>query len=121
MNDRETDTGVFKRRWPQAAWVLPFLHYLTPALVGSAITSILIGLAYVFNSPQKDFNRLLDLVDRQQAHQQKADETLQQLVTGQAVMNGKVDAIADEVDRQRLWREKIEGVAEAPPHARRRH
>jgi hypothetical protein len=57
---------------------------------------------------QKNIAHLQELSAQQQAHEQKTDELLQQLVTGQAVMNGSVDTIKTEVDRQREWREKIE-------------
>lgn len=48
-------------------------------------------------------------------------ETLHKIDTAMQVMGSKVDTIADEVDRQREWREHIERAAEEPPHVRKRH
>lgn len=123
MNEDPTETGfhrAFKRRLPQAVWILPFLHYATPALVGAALTALGGGLVYVFNSPQKDIHRVQEIIAQQQVHEQKTDELLQQLVTGQAVMNAAMSDFRDEQDRQREWRDRLADIAETPPHARRR-
>jgi hypothetical protein len=103
-----------------------FLERLTPkALWGAIVVTVgmLVVAVTAWVGTQKNISHLQEFVAQQQAHEQKTDELLQQLVTGQAVMNGSVETIKAEVDRQREWREHVETVAEteAPPHARRRH
>lgn len=116
---------MLKVHAPGLAWLPRIVRdKLTPALVGSAITFLFGGLAYVFNSPQKDVHRMQEAIVQQQAHEQahdeKTDMTLQQLVTGQAVMNAAMSDFRDEQDRQREWRDRLADIAETPPHARRR-
>jgi hypothetical protein len=105
---------MLKKYAPGFAWLPRFLRdNLTPALVGSAITTTFIGLAYIFNSPQKDIHRL----------QESIDQALKELHANgeqQAGMKIQLTDITDEMNRQRDWREGIEREAETPPHARRR-
>jgi hypothetical protein len=106
------------------AWLPRFLRgRLTPAAMGSAITALCIAIWYVLNAQhdirnaQRDIRQLHDTV----GDLQRQSDLLHKIDTQLAVMGSKVDDIANEVDRQRAWREKIEGVAELPPHASSRH
>lgn len=99
---------------------------LTPTVLWSAIGGLVTALAISVSwlvTTQSDIHQLKETVAESKHAvtdmQQKLD-LLQDIKTQLAVMNGKVDSIADEVDRQREWRERIEGIAEAPPHAARR-
>lgn len=106
------------------AWVK---KRLTPATVWGAIGTLTIAIGYVLNA-QHDISHLKETVAKLEAERKEsADdrsqvrELLHKIDTAVAVVNDKVGNIESEVDRQREWREKIEGIAEAPPHARRRH
>ena len=96
--------------------------HLTPAAMGSALTALCIAIWYVVNAQhdirnaQRDIRQIHDTV----GDLQRQSELLQDIKTQLAVMGSKVDTIADEVDRQRAWRDGIEQAAESPPHARRR-
>jgi hypothetical protein len=114
--DWENTTAILARRAPGLAWIPKVLRdRLTPAALGSAVTAIAIAIAYVGNA-QHNISRLNETV----AGQQKQLDLLKGIETQLAVMIGKVDTIASEVDRQRAWREKIEDVAESSPRGRRR-
>jgi uncharacterized protein YoxC len=121
--DFGSTTSVLIERAPGLAW-LPraFRQRLTPAALASAITALCIAIAYVINAQhdihnaQNDVHRLQESV----ASLEQDREVLHKIDTQLAVMNGKVDTIADEVDRQRQWREHVETVAETPSYARRR-
>jgi hypothetical protein len=120
QRDWESTTAVLARRAPGLAWLPSALRQrLTPAALGGAVTALAIAIAYVVGA-QHDIRRLQESAAVSERDRAQDRDLLQQLVTGQAVMNGKVDSIATEVDRQREWREGIEREAEAPPHARRR-
>jgi len=121
--DWESTTAVLARRAPGLAWLPSALRQrLTPAALGSAVTALAIAIAYVVNAQhdihnaQRDIHQLNDTV----TDLQKQADVLHKIDTQLAVMNSKVDNIADEVDRQREWRERIESVAEMGPHAKRR-
>lgn len=113
MNDEFTTTTRIKLRW-----LLPFRNYLTPSALWAAVTALAIAIGYVA-SAQHDLGRLKEESIHQEAQANLQSELLHKIDTQLAVMDAKVDTIANEVDRQREWREKIEDVAEAPPHARR--
>lgn len=115
---------MLQRRAPGLAWLPNSLRQrLTPAALGSAVAALAIAIAYVVNAQhdihnaQKDVNRLQDSV----TSLEKERDLLHKIDTQLAVMSNSMATIAEEVDRQREWREKIEGVAELPPHARRRN
>lgn len=120
----ESTTAVLARRAPGFAWLPVALRQrLTPAVLWSAITALAISITWLVNA-QADIHQLKE----SSAESQKSVSDLRQQLdllhkidTQIAVMNNKVDSIATEVDRQREWRERIESVAEAPPHARRRN
>lgn len=122
MNEQNfNSTQMLKIHAPGLAWLPRVVRdKLTPALVGSAITTAFMAIAYIFNSPQKDIQRVQEIIAQQQVHEAKTDELLQQLVTGQAVMNAAMGDFRDEQDRQREWRDRLSEIAETPPHARRR-
>ncbi len=114
--DWESTTAVLARRAPGLAWLPRALRdRLTPAALGAAVTALGLAIAYVGNA-QHNINRLNETV----AGQQRQLDLLKGIETQLAVMIGKVDTIATEVDRQRAWRERIEEAAESSPHGRRR-
>lgn len=116
----ESTTSVLARRAPGFAWLPPVLRKkLTPAALWTAIGVLTAAIGYVANA-QHDIHRHQESIVELQASRQQDRELLQKIDTQLAVMNSKIGDIATEVDRQREWREKIEDVAEAPPHARRR-
>lgn len=99
---------------------------LTPATVWGAIGTVTIAIGYVLNA-QHDISRLKETVAQlEQGRKEAAGERdqdrdlLHKIDKAVDVMGSKVDTIADEVDRQREWREHVEGIAESPPHAARR-
>lgn len=107
---------MLARRAPGLAWIPKFARdRLTPAALGAVVTALAISIGYVLNA-QRDLHQLKDAV----AEQGKQLELLHSIDTQLAVMIGKVDSIAGEVDRQRAWRDRIEEAAEAGPHARRK-
>jgi septal ring factor EnvC (AmiA/AmiB activator) len=103
---------------------------LTPKVLWSAIgglvTVLVVVITWLVNT-QSDIRQLKDSVaeskkagaETRLEHQQD-NEMLHNIDTRLAVMNSQLNNIADKVDRQQQWRDKIEGVAELPPHARRR-
>ena len=105
---------------PQLAWLVPFRNYLTPSALWAAIGALAFGIGYVVNA-QHDLHRHQESITDLQADRNQDRELLQKIDTQLAVMNSKIGDIATEVDRQREWRERIEDVAEAPPHARLRN
>jgi methionine synthase II (cobalamin-independent) len=121
--DFGSTTAVLARRAPGFAWLPVALRQrLTPAALGSAIAALAVAITYVVNA-QHDISRLKDSMAESKksvADLEQRLDVLNKIDTQLAVMAGKVDSIADEVDRQREWRERIEGIAETPPHARRR-
>lgn len=99
---------------------------LTPTAVWSAIGALITSLAVSITwlvTTQAGIRKAQDDIQRQdksiEALQRQGD-ILNEINTKIAVMGSQIDTIADEVDRQRQWRDKIEGVAELPPHARRK-
>lgn len=121
QSDFETTTAVLARRAPGLAWLPAALRQrLTPAALWSAISALAIAVAWLVNA-QHDISRLKESVTEMRHDRQQDSDLLHKIDTQLAVMNSKMDGIATEVDRQREWRERIEDVAEAPPHARRRY
>lgn len=121
--DWESTTAVFARRAPFWAWLR---EHSTPAAIWSAIVGLgtivgaLLGaVAYVVHAQVKIANHQDAIVSLQQDGKEW-HESLEKINTQLAVMSSKIGDIATEVDRQREWRERIEDVAEAPPHARRK-
>lgn len=121
--DFESTTQVLARRAPGLAWIPKVVRdNLSPKALWSSLLALVIAIGYVLNA-QHSIGKLQD----ESADARKSMSDLQQQVgllreidTQIKVMNTKVDGIAAEVDRQRQWREKIEDVAEHPPHAVRR-
>jgi len=114
--DFESTTTVLEKIAPGFAWLpRPLRERLTPAALWGALTALGIAITWLVNA-QSDIHRLKDSM----AELQQERDVLHKIDTQLAVLNGKVDSIAMEVDRQRQWRENIEQVAEAPPQ-RRRH
>lgn len=119
-DDRESPTARLKILAPGLAWLPRFVRdKLTPALVGSAVTFLFGALAYVFNSPQKDIARvqesmteLKQSVDAVLALSTKNDKQ-------SAVLSNQVTELTNKVDHQQERWERIDSVAETPPHARR--
>jgi septal ring factor EnvC (AmiA/AmiB activator) len=121
VDDHESTTGIYKR--VGLAWLPRALRgRLTPATLGSAVVALAIAIGYVLTA-QHDLRTAQHDIDRQS---RSIDELQQQLEllhnhdTQIAVMNSKLDDMSTEVDRQRERWERIEGIAELPPHPRRR-
>lgn len=116
-------TTAVRRYAPGLAWLPRIVRdKLTPAALWSAIAALAIAIGYVLNAQHEihraneDIERLNDSV----TELQKERELLHKIDTQLAVMANQISSIASEVDRQREWRERIEDVAQSPPHARRR-
>lgn len=119
QHDFESTTAVLARRAPGLAWLpIGLRKHLTPAALWAAITALALAIGYVVNAQHDIHHHQESIIDLQTTRQQDR-EILQRIDTQIAVMNTKISDIATEVDRQREWRERIEDVAEAPPHARR--
>lgn len=120
--DWESTTAMLARRAPGFAWLPVALRQrLTPAALWSVITALAIAVTWLVNA-QADIHQLKESSTESQksvADLRQQLDLLHKIDTQLAVMGNKVDTIATEVDRQREWRERIESVAEAPPHARR--
>lgn len=123
-DDRESTTAVLERRAPGFAWLPVALRQrLTPAALVSVVAALAIAIAWIVNA-EADIHHLKESSAESKksvAELTQQMDLLHKIDTQIAVMNSKVDNIAAEVDRQREWREQIESVAEAPPHARRRN
>jgi uncharacterized coiled-coil protein SlyX len=122
-HDSESDTTILKRLAPGFAW-LPraFRERLTPGALWGGIIAIAVAVAYVVHA-QVAINGLQDSVvesKKSVAGLQTQLDLLHKIDTQLQVMSNKVDAIATEVERQREWRDRIESVAELPPHPRKR-
>ena len=101
---------------------------LTPGRVGSAIAGLSIAIWYVVNDRhdvihlKETVTRLeQELANKQAAEEREQDrELLHKLETAVDVMNAKWDDMQAEVNRQRERWDRVEQVADSPPHARRR-
>jgi ABC-type protease/lipase transport system fused ATPase/permease subunit len=116
-DDFESTTSVLARRAPGLAWLPAFLRQrLTPAALWGTIVGtigvIVIAVTSWVNT-QATIRRLDEATKESADDRRQVRELLQTIQTQQAVMGSKVDSI----DK---WRERIEDVAEAPPHARKR-
>lgn len=103
---------VRKRITPRILW----------SAIGALVTALMVCITWIVTT-QSAIHELNDHdaeLRRAMVELKAQVEVLHEIHTQLAVMAGKMDSIADEVERQREWREKIEGVAELPPHARRR-
>lgn len=122
MNEEsETETGLHRaitRRWPETAWLVPFLRYLTPTLVGAAIATIIGGLVYVFNSPQKDINRVEQDIHRVEQSMEKQGQRLDEAIdllhkneSDQSGMKSQLNDLAEESRSARKWRDDLARIA----------
>jgi hypothetical protein len=121
--DFGSTTDVLRRRAPGLAWLPNILREkFTPAALVSAVTALVIAVAYLLNQQHEIHENKEGLRMQQDSitRLEQDRDLLQKMATQLAVMNETVNTIADEENRQREWREKIEGIAESPPHARRR-
>lgn len=103
------------------AWVR---RRITPGAVWTGLVAFVSALVIAvgwWHATQTNIKSLQEFKTKQEARDEARAADLQKIDTQLAVMNSKIGDIATEVDRQREWRERIEDVAEAPPHARRRH
>jgi len=102
---------------------------LTPGTVGSAVVAMTIAIGYVM-SAKHDIKTTEHDVQRLEAANEESKKTvaelrqelgvLNEIKTQIAVINDKLDAQASELERQRAEWDHVHGIAEAPPHARRR-
>lgn len=101
-------------------------RYVTPKVLWIAIGilfSALAGSVAWINAMRSDFQQFKDSAaesKRSMADMQQRFDLLQEIKTQLAVMSSQINNIADEVDRQRGEWDRIHGIAESPPHARRR-
>lgn len=100
--------------------------YLTPKVLWTAIVilfSALVGSITWLVKTNANMDQVQIAVTKSEKKvddmQQKLD-ILQDMKTSLAVMASKIDNIDAEVTRQRQRWDRVEEVAEAPPHARRR-
>ena len=121
--DPHTVTAVLEEHLPLLALLPRVLRkYLTPAALVSALVSVAGASVYAVSArhdvsdAQRDIHQLRDTV----SELQKQRDVLHDIQMQLGKMGVEVDTIADEVDRQRAWREHIEGIAESPPHAARK-
>jgi TolA-binding protein len=115
----ESTTAVLARRAPGLAWIPVSLRkHFTPAALWAAITTLAMAIAYVVNA-QADLHKHQESITELQATRKEDRELLETISTQLAVLNSKIEDIDTEVERQREWRERIEDVAETPPHARK--
>lgn len=125
MNEKPDygSTTAVNKYAPGLAWIPRVVRdKLSPAAVGSAITALAIGIGYVVSAQhdlknaQRDIRQLHDTV----GDLQRQSDSLHKIETQLAVVISKMDDIGTEVDRQRARWDRVEGIAEAPPHANRR-
>jgi hypothetical protein len=121
--DWESTTSVLARRAPGLAWLPNILRerFTVTGLV-TAVTALVATVAYILNA-QHEIHEAKEGLRMQQnsiTDLEKDRDVLRKIDTQLEVMGAKVDGIADEVDQQRQWRNRIEGIAESPPHARKR-
>lgn len=118
MNEEKHDFGA------TTAIVAYIRHHITPAAAWTAIASLVGMLVIAVSSwvtTQKNIAQLQELIAQQQAHEQKTDDSLHELKEDLAGMKSEVHDTKTEVDHQRERWEYMDGVADSPPHARRRH
>lgn len=90
--------------------------------IGALVTALVVSITWLVTM-QSDVRQLKEGVSESKksvADIRQQLDLLHKIDTQLAVMGGQINSIADEVDRQREWRDRIEGIAESPPHARRR-
>jgi hypothetical protein len=99
---------------------------ITPKILWSAIGTLVLALGGSITwivTTQTNIQQLKETVAESKksvADMQAKLELLQDIKTQLAVMAEKLDSLADEVDRQRGEWDHVHGIAETPPHARRR-
>jgi hypothetical protein len=99
---------------------------VTPKVLWSIIVVLvatLVGAITGWVTTQSDISHLKDTVAESKksvADMQQKLDILQDMKTQLAVIGEKLDSIADEVDRQRGEWDRVHGIAESPPHSRRR-
>jgi hypothetical protein len=120
VNEEHSQTARLKIIAPGLAWLPRFVRdKLTPALVGSAITFLFGALAYVFNSPQKDIARVQESVTEMKKTMDEVLSLSTQNHEQNAVLSNQVTELTSKVDHQQERWERIDSIAEIPPHARR--
>jgi hypothetical protein len=104
--------------------------HLTPAALGSALSALCITIWYVVSDRhevvyvKETVVKLEEKLEEERkvsaAEREQDRELLHKLETAVDVMKSENDDRDRELDRERAWRERIQGIAETPPHARRR-
>jgi hypothetical protein len=103
---------VKRRVTPKVLW----------SAIGVLVAALMASITWIVTT-QSDIHQLKESVaesKRSVADMRQQLDLLHQIDTRLAVMNSKMDDIADEVDRQRGEWDHVHGIAESPPHARRR-
>lgn len=108
MSLRDSTTQILKRIAPGLAWLpRPLRDTLTPAALIGAVSALAVAITWLV-SAQRDISDLKGRIARSEPDH----ELLLKI-------DAKIDSLADEVDRQRQWRERIESEAETQPHPRK--
>lgn len=119
--DFESTTSFLKRRAPGLAWIPKVVRdNLSPKALGGAIAALVVAIGYVLTA-QHNIGAAKDAAEeakRSVTDLQQKLSVLNEIDKKLAVMSNKVDTIAADVDRLRGWQERVEEVAERPPHAR---
>lgn len=128
MDEKEdlgSTTAVYEK--VGLGWLPRFLrNRLNPATIGSAIAALSIAIWYVVNDRHEVLHLKETVAKLEQEHNKSATEReqdrelLHKIDTAVDVLKSEIDDNRSEVDRQRERWERIEGIAENPPHARKR-
>jgi hypothetical protein len=119
-DDYESTQAILARRAPGLVWIPEMVRKkLTPGALWLAITMLAGAIGYVVNA-QHDLHRHQESIADLQASRLHDRELLEKIDMELAVVNTRIGDVVTEVDRQREWRERIEGVAEEQPHAAKR-
>lgn len=105
-------------------WMPRFLRgRLTPMSVASAIGSLAIAIAWVLDARHDLSDAEADIKRLQTAVAESAQDRLRlsSIEANASALKAKVDDSETQVERLQDWHDKIEELAEAPPHARKRH
>jgi peptidoglycan hydrolase CwlO-like protein len=102
-------------------------RHVTPAMlwsaIGALVTCLVVSITWLVNT-QSDIHQLKDTVaesKRSVADMQQKLDVIHNIETKLEGIAHDVANIKEEVDRHQGEWDRIHGIAESPPHARRRH
>lgn len=117
--DFESTSAFMKRKAPGVAWLPKALQeYMTPTAVAAvaiaAITAIssMVKIYHDLETTEKELTQAQITIgalnkEREESH------------TDIRVLTSQVNELSDRVDKIESWKDRIEGIADSPPHARR--